>query len=224
MDQNNNDSRDDRDFELDIFDIEEDPGAKSETFSAVSMPPTLEKESRFPRRKTLIIGGVLLLLVVGFLYFLRGYVDKNLISKDDTVIIQYQLGQINEKLEKDAAAKEDAENAFSSEFAKLSQRIDALEAKITSPKNKASDELMTRQFDQIASRIDGIEKKINGLSKNLTTVAEKHYYTVRRGETLFAIARKHDISVKELRALNKIGPTDNIYPEQRLVVGPPLVK
>lgn len=224
MDTNNNDSKDSRDFELDLFDIEEDPDAKSEAFSAVSMPPPLEKDSRFPRRKMVLIGCVVLLLIAALVYFLTDYVDKNLISKEDTVIIQYQLGQIDEKLEKDAAAKESAEKAFSSQFSKLSERIDDLEAKINLLKNKGSDDLATSQFDQITSRIDGIENKINALSKNEATMTEEHYYTVRRGETLFAIARKHDISVKELCALNNISPKHKIYPGQRLVVSSPLVK
>jgi LysM repeat protein len=224
MDTNNNDSREDRDIEIDMFDIEEDPDAKSEAFVAVSMSPDREKNSRFPRRKTVLIGGVVLLLIAGLVYFLTDYVEKNLISKEDTVIIQYQLGQINDKLEKDAAAKEGAENAFSSEFSKLSERIDNLEAKINLLKNKDSEELMTRQYDQIASRIDGIEDKINALSNNVTTMTEEHYYTVRRGETLFAIARKHDLTLKELCALNNISSKHKIYPGQRLVVRPPLVK
>jgi LysM repeat protein len=224
MDTDNKDSMKYRDIEVDMFDIEEDPDAKSEAFSAVSIPPDQKKHSRFPRRKTVLIGGVVLLLIAGLVYLLTDYVEKNLISKEDTVIIQYQLGQINDKLEKDAAAKEGHDNAFSSEFSKLSERIDNLEAKINLLKNKDSEELMTRQFDQIASRIDGIENKINALSKNETTMAEKHYYKVNRDETLFAIARKHDISVKELCALNNISPKHKIYPGQRLVVRPPVVK
>jgi len=224
MDTNNKDNREDRDIEVDMFNIEEGPEAKSEAFTAVSIPPDREKHSRFPRRKMVLIGGVVLLLVAGLVYFLTDYVEKNLISKEDTVIIQYQLGQINEKLEQDAAAKEGAENAFSSEFSKLSERIDGLEAKINLLKNKDSEKLMTRQFDQIASRIDGIENKINALSKNETTITQEQFYKVRRGETLFAIARKHDLTLKELCALNNISPKHKIYPGQKLVVRPPLVK
>jgi tetrahydromethanopterin S-methyltransferase subunit G len=224
MDTNNKDSMKYRDIDLDMFDIEEEPDAKSEAFTAVSIPPDREKNSRFPRPKMVLIGGVVLLLIAGLVYFLTDYVEKNLISKEDTVIIQYQLGQINEKLEKDAAEKEGVEKAFSSEFSKLSERIDNLEAKINLLNNKNPEDIITRQFDQIASRIDGIEEKINALSKNETTMTEKHYYKVRRNETLFAIARKHDITVKELCALNNISPKQKIYPGQRLVVRPPLVK
>ena len=224
MDKDNNDNIDDRDIGIDMFDIEEDSDVKSEAFTAVSMPPTLEEESRFPRRKTVLIGGVVLLLIAGFVYFMTDYVEKNLISKDDTVVIQYQLGQIDEKLEKDAAERESIEKAFSGQFAKLSERIDELEAKITVLENKDSGDLATPQFDQIASRIDSIEKKINALSEHVTTMTEEQYYTVRRNETLFAIARKHDISVKELCALNKINPADNIYPGQKLLVRQPLAK
>jgi LysM repeat protein len=224
MDTDNKDSMKYKDIDLDMFDIEEEPDAKSEAFTAVSIPPDREKNSRFPRPKMVLIGGVVLLLIAGLVYFLTDYVEKNLISKEDTVIIQYQLGQINEKLEKDAAEKEGVEKVFSSEFSKLSERIDNLEAKINFLNNKDPEELMTRQLDQIASRMDGIEEKINALSKNVTTITEEQYYKVRRGETLTAIARKHDITVKELCALNNISPKQKIYPGQKLVVHPPLVR
>jgi LysM repeat protein len=224
MDTDNNDRIEDRDIEVDLFDIEEGSDVETQAFTAVTIPPDQKKNPRFSGRKTVLIGGVVLLLVAGLVYFLTDYVEKNLISKEDTVIIQYQLGQINEKLEKDAATKDSVEKAFSSEFAKLSERIDELEAKITAPKNKDSEELMTRQFDQIASRIDGIENKINALSQNVTNMTEEQYYKVTRGETLTAIARKHDITVKELCALNNISPNHKIYPGQKLVVRPSLIK
>jgi LysM repeat protein len=190
MDTDNKDSMKYKDIDLDMFDIEEEPDAKSEAFTAVSIPPDREKNSRFPRPKMVLIGGVVLLLIAGLVYFLTDYVEKNLISKEDTVIIQYQLGQINEKLEKDAAEKEGVEKVFSSEFSKLSERIDNLEAKINFLNNKDPEQ----------------------------------YYKVRRGETLTAIARKHDITVKELCALNNISPKQKIYPGQKLVVHPPLVR
>lgn len=224
MDTNNKDSIEDRDIEVDLFDIEEGPDVETQAFTAVTIPPNPKKNSRFPRRKTVLIGGVVLLLVAGLVYFLTDYVEKNLISKEDTVIIQYQLGQINEKLEKDAATKEGVEKAFSSEFAKLSERIDELEAKINLLKNKDSEELMTRQFDQIASRIDGIENKINALSQNVTTITEEQYYKVRPGDTLMSIARKHELTLTKLCALNNISPKQKIYPGQKLVVRPPLAQ
>ena len=224
MDTNNKDSMRDRDIEVDLFNIEEGPDAESEAFTAVKMPPHQKKYSWFPGLRTILIGGVLLLSIAALVYFLPGYVRNNFISKDDTIIIQYQLSQINEKLEQDAADKEGAEKTFSSQFSKLSERMDDLEVKLNFLKNKDSKELIMRQFDLIALRIDAIEDKINALSENVTTITQEQYYEVRRGESLTAIAQKHDLTVKQLCALNNISAKQKIYPGQRLVVRPPLVK
>lgn len=45
------------------------------------------------------------------------------------------------------------------------------------------------------------------------------YYTVRRGDTLWKIARKHNITLKMLRSLNNLSTHAIIYPGQRLLVG-----
>ncbi|MEA3470571.1 MAG: LysM domain-containing protein, partial [Thermodesulfobacteriota bacterium] len=106
----------------------------------------------------------------------------------------------------------------------LSGRMDDLEAKINILKNKDSEELIARQFDQTALRIDGIEDKINAFSENVTTLTQDRYYKVRRGEHLTGIAQKHGLTVKELCALNNINPKQKIYPGQRLVIRSPLMK
>jgi LysM repeat protein len=45
-------------------------------------------------------------------------------------------------------------------------------------------------------------------------------YTVRRGDTLYGIARKHGISVEALRRLNNLKKGRDIYPDQKIIVAP----
>ena len=223
MEINNKDSIRDRDIEIDLLNIKERQGVESEAVAKVKRPANRKKYFKFPKLKAIFIGGVMLSVIAALSYFLTDYVRNNFISKDDTIIIQYQLGQINEKLEQDTIEKESAEEVLSRQFSQLSGRMDDLEVKINFLKNKDSEELITRQFDQIALRIDGIEDKINALSENVTTLTQDRYYEVHRGENLSGIAQKHGLTVKELCTLNNISPKRKIYPGQRLTIRPPFI-
>ncbi len=43
-------------------------------------------------------------------------------------------------------------------------------------------------------------------------------YTIRSGDSLWAIAQKHHLTVAALRSLNKMGETNRIHAGQRLLV------
>lgn len=44
------------------------------------------------------------------------------------------------------------------------------------------------------------------------------HYTVKKGDNLYEIAKRHNISVKDLSELNGLEINEYIYPEQRLLV------
>ena len=44
------------------------------------------------------------------------------------------------------------------------------------------------------------------------------YYTVKKGDSLYEIAKRYNISVKDLSELNGLEINEYIYPEQRLLV------
>lgn len=46
-------------------------------------------------------------------------------------------------------------------------------------------------------------------------------YTVRKGDSLWSIARKNDVSQKQLRVWNRLGWSDLIQPGQKLLVSAP---
>lgn len=44
------------------------------------------------------------------------------------------------------------------------------------------------------------------------------YYIVRKGDTIYSISEKYNLSPKELLILNNLTPNDYIYPNQKLLV------
>jgi LysM repeat protein len=89
---------------------------------------------------------------------------------------------------------------------------------------------LTEQVDAMAKKLGGVEPgkptapaKVKATAPR--TAAEKpvsaekeRYHNVRRGETLYRIAKQYGISVKELCRLNNISPNQAIYPGQKLLV------
>jgi LysM repeat protein len=89
---------------------------------------------------------------------------------------------------------------------------------------------LTEQVDEMAKKLGGVEPgkptapaKVKATAPR--TAAEKpvsaekeRYHNVRRGETLYRIAKQYGISVKELCRLNNISPNQAIYPGQKLLV------
>ncbi len=44
------------------------------------------------------------------------------------------------------------------------------------------------------------------------------YYIIRKGDTIYSISEKYNITPKELLILNHLNPNDYIYPNQKLLV------
>ena len=81
--------------------------------------------------------------------------------------------------------------------------------------------------DRVASLsrdLEGIRKEIGALSADpppKTAGAAPRYHRVKKGESLYSIARRHGTSVAELCRLNGIRPERFIHPGQRLIVPAP---
>jgi LysM repeat protein len=54
-------------------------------------------------------------------------------------------------------------------------------------------------------------------SKVSEKATNKRYHTVRSGETLYSISRRHDLTVQKIRRLNKLN-SSVIYPGQKLLL------
>ena len=55
-------------------------------------------------------------------------------------------------------------------------------------------------------------------SKVSEKTTNKRYHTVRSGETLYSISRRHDLTVQKIRRLNKLNNSSLIYPGQKLLL------
>lgn len=66
----------------------------------------------------------------------------------------------------------------------------------------------------LGSRYDEVQKAINGTGTKSSVV----YYTVKKGDTLSGIAKKHNTTTKKIAELNKIPNPNRIYAGQKLRV------
>jgi len=89
---------------------------------------------------------------------------------------------------------------------------------------------MSLRMDHLVTGMNNLQKDIAHVKAQKTQVVKpaavvkkipkKRYYTVRPGDTLYNIARKYGVTVKKIRALNKLSDRAVIHPGQKLIVGP----
>jgi hypothetical protein len=193
-------------------DIEEGHNIESKAFTVAPTPAANRKKyAKLSLLKTIFSGCVLLLFVVALFYFLSGYAKENFVSKDDIAIIEYQLGQINEKLEQETQVNQ------------LLEKTNILQDKINIQRNKEFENLFADKIDQLTLKIATIEDKINALSENMPVLTQHRYHEVRRGESLFGIAQKYGLTLQKLCTLNSVDPEGKIFPGQKLVVHQPFL-
>jgi len=170
------------------------------------------------QRKTLILGGigVLLLIVLIALFFGGG----DTLSKKDLASFKARLDQLEDRLTR---------------FEGVELRVSSLEKKEKELEQSMAEadrskKLLTQQYATLNQRLDSLQKEkqlVPAKSKALiapqkkpTTLGKKRFHEVRSGDTLYRIANKYGISVKELCRLNNIGQNKIIQPGQKLVVSP----
>lgn len=169
-----------------------------------------------PRRKTLILGGAgILILIVLIALFSAG---DNKLSTGDLSSIQVKLDQLENRL----------------------THLEGMEARIASlekqkkglPQSMAdrSGKSLTQRLDKLAHRIDQLEKTMASAPAKTEApypiqtrpfpLDKGRYHEVRSGETLYRIALQYGISVDELCRLNNVTPEQVIHPGQKLLVAP----
>ena len=95
------------------------------------------------------------------------------------------------------------------------------------------------KMEAVNKRIDTLEKRIAGLSDKISSIgnasgsssgtsSEKKaskgeqkksiFHTVQKGDTLYSIGRKYNISVEKLRRINNLDKDSAIYPGDNLVI------
>jgi len=161
-----------------------------------------------PQKKSLIFGaaGALLLIILLIVFFGGGGDDK---ASKELDAVKSRL----EGLEKRLA------------------RIEAVEPKITSSENQIR--ALQASVNRLENLTRGMKDQIEKLAQapappkpqpqaaapqKKPASSEKRLHEVRRGETLFSIAKKYGVTADELRRMNHLSKDDSIQPGQRLIV------
>ena len=94
-------------------------------------------------------------------------------------------------------------------------RLDRIEAELEQIEEK------NKQFTTFMDTFSRLETPSKRSTAQTSEQQKKAiYHKVLAGETLYAISRRHGITVDELRRLNKLEPEAIIYPKQRLLIRP----
>lgn len=158
--------------------------------------------------------GVLVLIAVFTLFFIGG--DKA--ATEELKSIKAELAQLDKKLVRLERPGQ--------KMAGLEDRIKGLQKSVE--KLGGSGRTVRERLDKLEKKIDGMQKRMGSVSaerkpppdiqKRSISQTKRPYHEVRRGETLYRIAKKYGISVDELRRLNNLNQGRDIYPGQKLLV------
>ena len=172
-----------------------------------------------PQRKTLILGGVGILLLIILIAIFSG--GDGELSTADLGAIQARLNHFERRLTGLEGMQE--------RIVLLEKQQEGTQQPIVET-DRSVMALMER-MDKLTERMDQVEKRITSVAVLKTetpyaiqrkppSLAEKRYHEVRPGENLYRIAKKYGISVGELCRLNNITPEQVIHPGQKLLVTP----
>jgi LysM repeat protein len=168
------------------------------------------------QQKPLILGGIGVLLMIVLIALFFGGGDT--LSKKDLTSFKARLDLLEKRLTR---------------FDGVELRVASLEKKEKELEQSMAEadrskRLLTQQYTTLNQRLDSLQKEkplVPANSKALIapqkkppTLGKKRFHEVRSGDTLYGIANKYGISVKELCRLNNISQNKIIQPGQKLVV------
>ena len=158
--------------------------------------------------------GLLIIIAISAVYIPK-IGDKALIEKIE--LIDNRLRKIEDRINR----IEDTEKRISlldeqrTKFEiSLMNRLDSLEALVSLRSEAGIDKQDTLHREAVLKT----SAKKTDLEEDSQKEKKVPYHTVRPGETLYRISLKYDITVEELRRLNKIGPEAVIYIGQKLIL------
>ena len=180
----------------------------------------------------LLAGMAALMVVVVLVLFSRGSEKEPLPAAPAATLGSEQLTQLNNRvqtLDKRLALVEKRVADLMALSGKLSaidgtastdaRRIDLLAAKI--------EKIESHVTKQLAEQKKAIEKPAKIRSKavprhvkteNKTSAGKTEYHVVKKGETLYHIAKVYGISLKSLLAINHLKTGEMIHPGEKLVI------
>jgi LysM repeat protein len=160
-----------------------------------------------PQKKSLILGaaGAVLLIILLMVFFGGG--DKNAAKELDAVKSRL------DGLEKRLVRVEGVEQKISS----MESQVKGLQGSVTRLENMTRS--MKDQMEKLAHAPAPKPQAQASAPQKKPAQAEKRLHEVRRGETLFSIAKKYGMTPDDLRRLNHLSKNDSIQPGRKLIVG-----
>jgi LysM repeat protein len=145
----------------------------------------------------------ILLLTIFCLFF--GCNQKDL--SDDMKSIKDKLEQLEKRLAEYEQHKEvkELKTKFDEGKAALEEQLKKIEDKYAKKPEKIETAKAPPQGKPVSNKIPN-------------SVTKGQYHTVSRGETLYSISRKYNVSVTELRSLNNLKQTQNLQAGQKLLI------
>lgn len=161
-----------------------------------------------PQKKSLILGAAgAVLLIILLVVFFGGGGDKNAVK---------QLNALTSRLdglEKRLVQVEGTGQKISS----MESQIKGLQGSVT--RLEGLSRTMKEQMEKAAVAAPPKPQVSAPAPQKKPSASEKRLHEVRRGETLFSIAKKYGMTTDELRRLNHLSKNSGIQPGQKLIVG-----
>jgi LysM repeat protein len=161
-----------------------------------------------PQKKSLILGaaGALLLIILLVVFFGGGGGDKKAAKELDAVKSRL------DGLEKRLARVEGIEQKISSS----DTQVKGLQASVS--RLEGLTRSMKEQMEKPAPPAPPKPQAQAAAPQKKPAAVEKRLHEVRRGETIYGIAKKYAISSDELLRLNHLSKRDPIQPGQKLII------
>ena len=118
-------------------------------------------------------------------------------------------------------------NEMTTNLTNLELRIGGLERQQADLQGKTANSVIVNEVQTLSSKVSDLEKQITSPQADQKATTEspkqskavkKRYHEVKKGETLYRIAKQYGITVDELRRLNKLPSNQPIEIGQKLVV------
>ncbi|MBI9089000.1 MAG: LysM peptidoglycan-binding domain-containing protein [Desulfobacterium sp.] len=147
-------------------------------------------------------------------------IEERMVALEKRINLQNPQDGTHAPLDTYTARVERVEAALSVKFDLVTDRLSTLEKGIAGLENKLNKKLEQSTQAKPVPPVKKVAKKPAPVKKALAKVATQTavHHTVKKGDTLYSISRRYSTSVNNLRALNKLGATAEIFPGDKLVV------
>ena len=169
------------------------------------------------------IAGFLTLIILTVVVIARTY---SLAEKAQLLALESRLEQLEShmgSLESEGALSRTGGSG--SQLILLTERLDQLEANMTARLNSVADQLNSTPPKPAAETTQKAEATPKAEDAKAAADTQKEapekIHTVKKGDTLYRISRRYNLSVDKLREYNKLESSASIYPGQKLNITPP---